>query len=207
MIASDFSTQMLSWISTYGPAAIAGLLFLAALGLPSPATLTVIFAGAMVRQDALDPSIAAIYGLAGTVSGDALAYTLARFAGGLRPAGKTQSTLQLKAQALVDRYGGVGIYITRWLITPPALAVTLLVGSKRYPFNRFLAYDLAGELTWIVVYGAVGYALGSQWEQASSLLTTWTASALAAAAAAAGLFFMIQHLRKRKLAWLAETIR
>lgn len=188
MLAVDVSAQLMDWISLYGPAAIAGLLFLAAMGLPSPASLTVIFAGALVRLDALDPWTAVLYALAGTVAGDALAYSLARFAGGLRPAAARSGSgaaarVWQQAQNIIDRFGGAGIYLTRWLITPPALAVTLLVGAGRFSFPKFLLYDAAGELTWILVYGGLGYAFGAQWEQAAALLSAWSLPALALAAA------------------------
>lgn len=206
MYSTEMASQMMSWISIYGPAALAGLLFLAALGAPAPASVAVMLAGALVRQDALDAPTAALMGLAGTVSGDALAYSLARFGVGLRSHRRTPSALWLRAQAIIDRLGGAGIYVTRWLITPPALAVTVLVGGSRYPFKKFMAYDLAGELTWIAIYGSLGYALGSRWEQAAALLATWSVPVLSAAAAGAVLAVLIHRCRKQKLAWVANPI-
>lgn len=188
MLTVDVSAQLMDWMVLYGPAAIAGLLFLAAMGLPSPASLTVIFTGALVRLEALDPGTAVLCALAGTIAGDALAYSLARFAGGLRFAPGRSETgaaarVRKQAQAIIDRFGGAGIYLTRWLITPPALAVTLLMGAGRFSFSKFMLYDTAGELTWILVYGGLGYAFGAQWEQAAALLSTWSLPALALAAA------------------------
>ena len=64
--------------------------------------------------------------------------------------------------AEVKRRGGIAIYLTRWLFTPLALPTNLIAGSSGYPFWKFLLFDIAGEITWILLYGGLGYAFGSQ---------------------------------------------
>lgn len=53
----DFNTLLLSWITAYGSPMVAGVLFVAALGVPFPAMLIVIAAGAFVRQNLLDLAV------------------------------------------------------------------------------------------------------------------------------------------------------
>jgi membrane protein DedA with SNARE-associated domain len=40
----------------------------------------------------------------------------------------------------------------------------LIAGGSGYKFSHFLFYDVTGELTWILLYGGLGYWFGSEWE-------------------------------------------
>ena len=61
----------------------------------------------------------------------------------------------------MDRSGGLSIYLTRWLLTPLAIPTNLPVGASGYPLRKFLAFDLAGELTWLLVLRGLGYAFSA----------------------------------------------
>jgi membrane protein DedA with SNARE-associated domain len=58
----------------------------------------------------------------------------------------------------------LAIYLTRWLVTAIAIPTNWIAGGSGYKFSRFMFYDISGELTWLVLYGGLGYWFGSQWE-------------------------------------------
>ena len=161
--------QLLTWIAEYGLGALGLSIFLAAVGVPLPSTLFVIAAGAFVRQGVFGPWGTFVCMLGFVLAGDAVSYGTGRFArtGIERRFGRRRTWL--RAQRLLLERGGTAIFLTRWLFTAFAAPTNLAAGSGAYPFGRFMAVDLAGNLTWIVLFGGLGYAFGSQWEAVASL--------------------------------------
>jgi membrane protein DedA with SNARE-associated domain len=49
----------------------------------------------------------------------------------------------------------------------------LIAGGSGIRFRRFITYDALGELTWIILYGGLGYLFGSQWELVSSFVSNF----------------------------------
>jgi membrane protein DedA with SNARE-associated domain len=174
-----FSTGIL----TYGAPVLGLALCLGALGLPFPSTLLVLTAGAFAQQGVLDGGQAMAMGLAGVVLGDSLGYGLGRFAGTSLPGRFRDTSTWRKAQAAFAKRGNWMIYLTRFLLTPLAMPVNLIAGSSGYGFWSFLGADALGELTWLALYGGVGYALGSQWASLGQLVAQsnlhWGTAALA----------------------------
>jgi membrane-associated protein len=191
----DLSTLVLSWITTYGSPVVAGVLFLGALGLPLPCTLIVIATGAFVRQNFLDIYSTSLLGLVGTVGGDIAAYALGSLAHTWIQRRFGRSRAYRKAQDFSERQGGIAIYLTRWLLTTLALPVTLITGSSGYPFSKFLLLDVAGELTWIALYGGLGYAFGSQWEVIGESVSQNSGLILAGLVMVAGACLVVRWLK------------
>jgi membrane protein DedA with SNARE-associated domain len=59
-----------------------------------------------------------------------------------------------------------------------------------------VAYDAAGELTWLLVYGALGYLFGSQWEYVSDLISNASGLLVGLAIAGAGAYALIRWQRR-----------
>lgn len=78
------------------------------------------------------------------------------------------------AEAYFERRGGVAIYLTHCLLTPIAVPTNWIAGSSGYRPLRFVAYAAAGELTWLLVYGGLGYLFGSQWEAVSTFISDFS---------------------------------
>ncbi|MEM7115764.1 MAG: DedA family protein [Chloroflexota bacterium] len=172
MTAIDLTTLtdlFLTWIVTYGASIFALALFLGALGIPVPGTLFVLAAGAFVRQGVLDMGGALLFGLVGVVIGDAISYGVGYFARGWLTRRFGSSATWQRAETSFQERGGIAVYLSRWLITPIAIPIDWIAGSSGYRFSRFLLYDAAGELTWLLLYGGLGYWFGSQWELISEL--------------------------------------
>jgi membrane protein DedA with SNARE-associated domain len=196
MSLSELSELFLTWVITYGSPMFALALFLGALGVPVPATFLVLAAGGFVRQGVLNAPSTLGLGLAGAVTGDLISYGLGRFARGWIQGRFGQTASWQKASENIQRRGGIAIYLTRWLVTPLAVPTNLTAGSGGYPLGRFLGFDAAGELTWLLLYGGVGYAFGSQWEVVSELVSDFSGVIVGVVALGAGLTLLLRRNQK-----------
>lgn len=198
---TDFSLTdfALTYMVTYGPMLLGAILLSGALGLPLPGTLLVIAAGAFVRQGVMDLSQTLLLGLVGVGIGDSLSYGIGRYARGWLEGRMGNSSAWLLARDSFIRQAGIAIYLTRFLITPLAIPTNLVAGSSGYAYWRFLTFDLLGEITWLALYGGVGYLFGSQWEVVADFASNF--SGLLAGLALFGLGLYFYHRRRvRKLA-------
>jgi membrane-associated protein len=196
-VTTDLASLALSWILSYGAPMVSGLLLLAGLGVPLPATLLVIACGAFINQDLLDLNSALMMGLGGTVIGDLLLFAVGMSASAALERRFGATAGWKNARALFEKRGWIAIFLTRWLLTAVAFPTTLIAGSSRYRFWNFALFDLLGELTWIVLYGGLGYAFGSQWELVSEFISDFSGFLLGGLAVGAGIYLIVQYQKKQ----------
>ncbi|MFM8319418.1 MAG: DedA family protein [Chloroflexota bacterium] len=194
---SSFSDLVLTSLVNYGAPALGVALLIGALGVPVPGTVLLIAGGAFVRQGFIGLTEAALYGFIGAVLGDHMGFFIGRFGGHWVNRRFAGSSLWGQAQTVFGRYGGASIYLTRFAITSLAIPVNLIAGGSSYRLGRFTAYDLLGELTWVALFGGLGYAFGSQWEEISTLVQDFGGMAVGVAALIAGIIMGIRMLRRR----------
>jgi len=166
---TDVSALLLTGLLNYGNALLGTILFLAAFGIPLPATMLLMAAGAFIRQGVLPVEGAILAGIGGAIAGDACSYLVGRFSLHLVPASVQASGNWQGASALFARWGGWSVFISRFLLTPVALPVNLLAGSTRYAWTRFMSAVVAGEIIWVFLFGGLGYLFANQWEVLSGL--------------------------------------
>ena len=188
---SDPSGLLLTSITSYGAPAFALALLLGQIGIPLPTSLLVVAAGAFSREGILNVAAAAGLGLAGAVLGDSLTFALGRFSRGWVQQHFGASKVWQSAQQTFDKSGGLAIYLTRFMVGLGAFAqpVSLIAGSNGYSYYRYLLYVIAGEATWIGIYGALGFIFGSQWELISDFLTSFGGLFLGLFIMGAGIYF------------------
>jgi membrane-associated protein len=172
------------------------LLFLGGLGIPVPATFIVIASGAFIRQSMLDAYSTPLLGYLGTIAGDSLLYAVGFFASAHIKTRFGQSAAWKSAHTLFERRGGITIFLTRWLLTAIALPITLIAGSSGYRFRKFFIFDVLGELIWVLLYGGLGYAFGSQWELISDFITNFSGFILGALVLGAGIYLLVRFGKK-----------
>jgi len=195
MFGLDLGSIFLSAMTTAGPAAFAAALFLGPLGLPIPTGLLVVAAGAFARQGMMPLALVAGLGLAATLLGDAASYLVGRFAGGRAQrlgSGRRAAAWQ-RAQEQFKQRGGLALYSTRVLLTALDVPTNLIAGGSRYTFRRFLAWDVAGRATWLLIYGGLGYLFSSQWQAVTALLSSY---GLWLGVAAGVVFLLVQLVRR-----------
>ena len=167
------SEFLLTQVINYGTPLIGLILFLGALGFPVGASVVVIAAGAFGQQGILDVPTAALLGLIGAVAGDALSFGMGHYAKDAVQRRFGKSPAWRSARVSFQQRAGLAVYLTRWLVTAVAIPTNLIAGGSGYKFRRFMLYDFLGEIVWILLYGGLGYAFGSQWEVVSDFISNF----------------------------------
>jgi len=189
---SDF---LLTQIINYGAPILGAIVFVGALGAPFPGTLIVVAAGAFARQEILDWRVTGLIALACVVLGDNLSYGMGFYAREAILRRFQDSERWAQAESTFNRWGGMSIFWTRFLITGIAVPVNLISGTSGFGFRRFFLYDLAGEVIWIFGYGGLGYLFGTQWEVISDLLGNISGLLLGILSLAFGIWLGIRRLK------------
>jgi len=179
--------RLLSAVSLYGSPALFLVVAIAAVGAPLPITLLLIVAGSMVAQGAMN--LWWVIGAAslGSILGDQAGYAIGRW-GGQAAVGKLSrwfgKGVDLQAvEAKARKWGGPGIFFTRWLISPLGPWINLASGTAAYPWRQFLFWDALGETTGAVIYISVGRIFSDRVMAMDAMLgdATWAIAALLAA--------------------------
>jgi membrane protein DedA with SNARE-associated domain len=178
--------QLLAAVSQYGAPALFGIVTIAAIGVPLPITLLLIVAGSMISQGAMNLWWAIGLAGAGSILGDQAGYAIGRWGGpavvtklsGLLGRRASLQAMEAKSKA----WGGPGIFITRWLLSPLGPWINLVSGTARYPWRRFLFWDILGEITGATVYISLGRFFSDRVMSLYAVLgdLTWAIAALLA---------------------------
>ena len=190
------SDYLLTQMINYGAPLFALLTFFGALGLPVGASLLVIAAGAFSQQGILNWMPTAILGLLGAVLGDALSFGMGNYAKDWVDRRFGESTAWKSAQHSFAARAGLAVYLTRFLITSLAIPTNLIAGGSGYQFRKFITIDSLGEITWILLYGGLGYFFGSQWELVSTFISNFGGLMLGLIILVVGVTLAIQRLRR-----------
>lgn len=166
---TEITDLLLTSVLNHGAVLLGAGFFLAALGVPLPATMLLLAAGAFVRQGVLPLQATLLAGVGGAILGDASSYWLGRWATARLPGRWQRSSAWQKSRAVFLRWGGWSVFATRFLLTPMALPVNVMAGSSHFPFARFLLAVACGEVVWVALFGGLGYVFAQQWEGISQL--------------------------------------
>ncbi|WP_200209829.1 DedA family protein [Micromonospora coerulea] len=142
-------------------------------GLLVPGEATLLLVGFLAYAGTLRiiPALLAMTGAA--VIGDTLAFRAGRRYGPrLRASGlgaRVGPDRWRRADELLDRLGGRGIFAARWVAFARTL-VPRLAGAGGLPYRRFAPWNLAGVATWVGASVLLGYLAGESYERVSHLL-------------------------------------
>jgi membrane protein DedA with SNARE-associated domain len=182
----SLNDYLLLYLVQYGLPVLFGVVLVASLGLPLPATLLLLTAGAFVDQG--DLSLWWVLGLAiaAAVAGDHLGYSIGRWGShrliaSLSRWGGGAERVQQAEQA-ARRWGGIGVFLSRWLMTPIGPVINLTSGIAEYPLLAFFCFDVLGEGLWVSLYVTLGRLFSDQVQTLSAALGnfTWVIVGLAA---------------------------
>lgn len=189
---SDF---LLTQIINYGAPILGAIVFIGAMGAPFPGTLIVIAAGAFARQGLLTWYSTGLIALVCVVLGDNLSYAMGHFAREPVLRRFQDSENWIKAETSFNRWGGMSVFWTRFLITGIAVPVNLIAGTSGFGIRRFFIYDLIGEAVWIFGYGGLGYLFGTQWEVVSDVLSNISGLSLGLVLLGIGIWLGVRWLK------------
>ena len=193
---TDLTGTLLTAVITYGPALLALVLFVGGLGIPLPGALMLMAGGAFIRQGVLDISTALPLALVGVVAGDMTSYAMGRFAGEFMQRRFGETATWKSAEETLHKRGGIAVYLTRWLLTPLASPTNLVTGASRYPALAFLGYDVAGEVTWIVLYGGLGFTFGNSFEYIAELISNFSGLLVGLLVFIGGIYLVVRLWRQ-----------
>jgi membrane-associated protein len=178
--------QLLAAVSQYGAPALFVIVAIAAVGVPLPITLLLIVAGSMVSQGAMNLWWAIGLASAGSILGDQAGYAIGRW-GGHALVSKFSSRFgkhvdMAAIEAKTRAWGGPGIFVSRWLLSPLGPWINFASGTAEYPWHQFLFWDALGETTGAAIYIAVGRAFSDRVMAMDAMLgdITWAFAALLA---------------------------
>lgn len=189
---SDF---LLTQVINYGAPILGVILFIGALGVPFPGTLLVVAVGAFCRQGLLAWHITGLVAFLCVVLGDCLSYSMGYYARESILQRFSASPRWAQGEKSFQRWGGMSVFLSRFLITGLATPVNLIAGTGNFPFRQFLIYDTLGEVIWVFGYGGLGYLFGTQWELVSDFISNFGGFALGLVILGAGVWLGIRRLK------------
>jgi len=202
----SITDQLLAALLVYGLSLLFAAIAIASIGVPFPVTLMLVVAGSFVEQGEMKlwEVITAASGAA--VLGDQIGYGLARWRGRnvvLAITNKFGESGIAKAEEFTKRWGGTGIFLSRWLVTWLGPWLNLTSGMARYPWRRFLFWDVLGELFWVTLYVMLGKLFSDRVQDLMDLLGNlgWVNLGLFVAAVLG--WKTVQYLRSQKSAPIA----
>ncbi len=157
---------LLALIPGYGVWVIFTATLLSCLALPVPSSLVMLAGGGFAAGGdlALGQAVAAAW--VGAVGGDQLGYAIGRRGGSaaVERLARHGSRREMVERALdfVRRWGGAGVFFSRWLVSPLGPYVNFVAGGAGLGWTRFTFYGASGEAVWVGLYVGIGYAFSSQ---------------------------------------------
>lgn len=144
----------------YGLPFLALITGLSCLGLPAPASVVMMLMGSFAASgDFTMPAVLAT-ALIAAVTGDQLGFFIGRFGGQkviARLSAKESRKAALDRAALeIDKRGRLGVFITRWLLSPLGPYVNLITGAAGFPWSRFTLFGVLGEMVWVALHVGLG---------------------------------------------------
>jgi membrane protein DedA with SNARE-associated domain len=166
--------QILSLLSLYGLPALFLVLVVASAGVPFPVTLLLVAAGSFVAQGELSLWQVCVLACTGSVLGDQIGYFVGRY-GGRRLIRRATHRFGgadkiARAERFTKRWGGAGVFLSRWLVTLLGPWVNVTSGAAGYPWLRFFVWDLLGEALWVAIYVTLGKIFSDRVQELSDLL-------------------------------------
>ncbi|MFT6223897.1 MAG: membrane protein DedA with SNARE-associated domain [Paracoccaceae bacterium] len=166
--------SLLQSIADFGPVLLFVITFLSCLALPVPSSLVMLTGGGFVAAG--DLPLWSTFGaaFAGAVLGDQIGFAIGRLGGGRLQtwlgATPPRARLREQAQALILRWGGVGVFLSRWLFSPLGPYLNFAAGASVMQWHRFTVWGVAGEAVWVSLYLGLGYMFAGHAKELADVL-------------------------------------
>ncbi|HEY6118417.1 MAG TPA: DedA family protein [Pyrinomonadaceae bacterium] len=166
--------QLLAALALYGLPVLFIVVAVASVGIPFPISLLLVAAGSFVEQGEMKLVSVILVASVASVLGDNAGYFLGR-KGGRRfilriSKGMGGETKVRQAENFSKRWGALGIFLSRWLITVFAPWINFASGIGHYPWRRFILWDVLGEVLWVLLYVGLGYAFSDRVQMIADVL-------------------------------------
>jgi membrane protein DedA with SNARE-associated domain len=170
----SISEQLLAAVLTYGLPVLFGVLVFAAIGFPIPVSVLLVAAGSFVKQGEMAMVPVMLVATSATILGDNIGYGIS-FWGGRRLVDRITDRFGgaeklKKAEALSNRWGAAGIFLSRWLITVLGPWINITSGLSGYPWPQFAIWAALGKVVWVVLYVMLGYIFSDRVQYLAEIL-------------------------------------
>lgn len=195
-------TEALAFLEQHGVLVLFLVTLVDQMGVPFPSGPLLIAAGALVSLGRMDPAAAVAAALAPTLLADWTWFEIGRRKGtavlkflcrvSLEPDSCVRSTEDVFA-----RHGASSLLVARFVpglgtVAPP------LAGIFGMRLSRFLAFDAAGTLIWILAYGSLGFLFGHRLEDVGRWLADLGAGAFGVLGGALALYLGAKWWQRQK---------
>lgn len=174
--------------------------FLESTFLPIPSEITMIPAGYLIYQDAMNAPMVVFSSLAGTLMGSCFSYYIAMKYGRLIVVnyGKyffMNNEKLLKIEQFFANHGAISTFTGR-LIPGVRHFISFPAGLAKMHFGKFCLYTGIGGSAWVMTLLILGYKIGENEELISEWLTIITITILAICSILAAIYIK-KHLNKK----------
>ena len=170
-------TELVSLISNHGYAIVVAIVFAEAIGLPVPAALALVAAGAAVAANVLSAPVLLPLAFLAMIFGDLLLFLAGSYSGWallgfLCKVSANPETCILRSAESFYKRGKTTLVVAKFIpgvntMGPP------LAGSMKMPLTQFLRFDAMGAALYVLAYFVLGYlgrdflkAIGSTFQTA-----------------------------------------
>lgn len=189
---------LLALVPDYGLYIVIGITFVAAMGIPLPASVVALTAGGLAATGDLSLLEVLLATLLAFVMGDQLAYTLGSRAKPewLRSARKSRriGPLFQRSESLYNKHGLMAVLMSRTIVSPVGPWIAYFSGALKMHRVHFTAYALLGAVIWTTTYVMLGYTFTGNLPQISDLVAGFTIAGVAT-------IFVLAFAAKLILAW------
>lgn len=170
--------QLIAIVQDYGALGLAAILMASCVGLPIPSSLVMMALGSFIQHEDMDILPYFLIGFGGAVAGDQAGYMIGRLGSGLLEQGSGGpawlATSLARAAAFQNHWSDLGIFLSRWLLSPLGPWVNLYSGLTHYSWVRFSLLVIAGEFVWVSVYLGLGMLFSSSVAALADILRSLT---------------------------------
>ncbi len=154
-------STLLQTISHHGYLILFAIVFAEAAGLPSPAALALVAAGAAAASHSLSAPVVFVTALVAMLLGDMLLFILGRYTGWallafLCRVSMNPETCILRSAESFYKRGKVALIFAKFIPGVNTMAPPL-AGSMNMKPGQFLRFDAAGACLYVLAYGTAGY--------------------------------------------------
>lgn len=191
-----------SLVASWGLLVIAASAFLSCLAVPLPTFAVMLAGGAFAAAGDLALWQVLTTAYLAALAGDQAGFQLGRLGGhwldthvAAQPA---RAALLARAREMVDRWGGVSVFLSTWAVAPLGPWVNFAAGAAHFSPLRFVLWDAIGEAIWVGAYVALGYLFGSHLEALAALVSDWGGLLTAGVVALVALVALIRLGRRHR---------
>lgn len=198
-------------VTGWGAWVIFASAFLSCLALPIPTSLMMLTGGAFVATGDLGLVEVSAAAWAGAVLGDQTGFLIGRFGGAPLVARLARAPARAvvlgRARTLVDKRGGLGVFLSTWAVAPLGPWVNFIAGATGLGWLRFSVADVLGEVIWVALYVGLGGLFAANITMVAEMMgdVMGLVAALAVAIAAALWIGAVLKAQKAQKAQKAKT--